>query len=926
MTSVNITENKYKVTVTEGDTDLVTVTAGDTNLVTVTAAGGLEFLQTGTGAVKRTVDSKLKEIVSVEDFGATGNGSTDDTTAIQAALAASKHVVFPEGTYLISNKLDVTLTDAYIEGLGTVEIKQTTYPQNVFFVSGDNCTIKNFKLTGVPTKTLLSTAPADRYFGDTQSSQSSAIYLYIADNLDVIHCNIVNFFAGVFLKGGQNFSYKTGLTGDRMTTTTFELDSSDQQADNFWQGDEINGFGYIRVLSDSAATPVVRVQSYANATNKVTFGTSQNDITLSDGESFSYFITKGRSKNILITGCRFDLVDMGILGNHVENLVIEDSVFETIEQTQQVNVRPHSIYLNGGDNKKVKASGLITYNCPNGDAYKFLATDGLFLSDLDAYNSRGTFSLEGCINVTGNNLTCLLSGDLDPPITTTAITNVSASTIVSTAHGLASGTPVILRGLTNTTGSVTVDGTPINLSNDRVWYVSQTSNLADSFRLTTASDGAASGNFTFGGSDDTGITIFNTFYFTPDLANITDSRNVYLSNLTLTLDEDYDATSLAASRPSIAKIIGNDDLNRGDLGTMTQTSTIVPTDTHIKDVIVDAQGYTGDVRGVIADLIIHKATYGRSGSTITVNNRTYKTDGTIGNPSEHNVKVGDSISFVSTNDGTQATDNTYTVVSVSSDKKSFTITDSVSGTITDAADGTTSCTFTNKSYKVTKSTFENISIVNGASANFNAVRVVHGDNITIRYPSYTKGDVPSTKQVQLNSGCTNTTVVFHPDQTDFTFTNEGGTTNVLLNVAPQAKGTWTPSITGTGGSANTQNIQLGEWTKIGDLVHLTCRVSISAKNATGAVSISGLPFASDTMDASSSAIFSQSGTLSFYENVSFTSVPVILTLANAASAIKVQYSNTANITDVDHAQLTATSRFDFSFTYKADSFTDFTPA
>jgi hypothetical protein len=80
------------------------------------------------------------------------------------------------------------------------------------------------------------------------------------------------------------------------------------------------------------------------------------------------------------------------------------------------------------------------------------------------------------------------------------------------------------------------------------------------------------------------------------------------------------------------------------------------------------------------------------------------------------------------------------------------------------------------------------------------------------------------------------------------------------------------------------------------------------------------------MDASSSAIFSQSGTLGFYENVSFTSVPVILTLANAASAIKVQYSNTGNITDVDHAQLTATSRFDFSFTYKAGSFTDFTPA
>jgi hypothetical protein len=819
MTSVNITENEYKVTVTEGDTDLVTVTA----------AGGLEFLQTGTGAVKRTVDLKLKEIVSVEDFGATGDGSTDDTTAIQAALAASKHVVFPAGTYLISDKLDVTLTDAYIEGLGTVEIKQSTYPQHVFFISGDNCTIKNFKLTGVPTKTELSTALADRYFGEVLRSKSSAIYLYAADDLDVIDCDIEKFINGVYFHGGQDVSYKAAFaTGDRMTTTTFQLDSSDQKADDFWQGDAINGFGYIRILSADGSTKFVRLSDYANGTNLVTFATAQTDITLTGSNTWYYILRKGRSKNILVTGCRFNLIDFGVTGSHVENLVVEDSVFETIEQTQQDNARPHSIYLTGGDNKRVKASGLITYNCRAGDAYKFLAVDGLFLSDLDAFNSRGTFTLEGCINVTGNNLTCLLSGQLDPAIDTAATSDVSENTIGSTAHGLTQGTAVILKGITNTTG----------ISNNIAYYVSETSLTTNAFRLTTSSTGAASGNLSFGGTDDTNLELYNVTYFQSFLGLISASKNLYLSDLTLSIDESFDQTE-ADFRPQIVKILGQADIGRGDLGTMLASATIAPTDINIKDIVVDAFGYTGSTRGVFADV----------------------------------------------NDETSDT-----------------------------------------AFKTTKSIFENISIVNGSSGDFNAVRVVHGDNITIRYPSYTKGDVPSTKQVQLNSGCTNTTVVFHPDQTDFTFTNEGGTTNVLLNVAPQAKGTWTPSITGTGGSANTQNIQLGEWTKIGDLVHLTCRVSISAKNATGAVSISGLPFAADTMDASSSAIFSQSGTLGFYENVSFTSVPVILTLANAASAIKVQYSNTGNITDVDHAQLTATSRFDFSFTYKAGSFTDFTPA
>jgi hypothetical protein len=67
-------------------------------------ASGVYFTQSGSGALARTVDSKLKDVVSVKDFGAVGDGVTFDTAAIKAAIdygiANGKAVYVPSGTYL----------------------------------------------------------------------------------------------------------------------------------------------------------------------------------------------------------------------------------------------------------------------------------------------------------------------------------------------------------------------------------------------------------------------------------------------------------------------------------------------------------------------------------------------------------------------------------------------------------------------------------------------------------------------------------------------------------------------------------------------------------------------------------------------------------------------------------------------------------
>lgn len=72
----------------------------------------ITFVQSGAGAVTRTVQNKLREAISVKDFGAVGNGVADDTAAIQTAMnyvkTSRQSLFFPAGTYLISNTLNYT--------------------------------------------------------------------------------------------------------------------------------------------------------------------------------------------------------------------------------------------------------------------------------------------------------------------------------------------------------------------------------------------------------------------------------------------------------------------------------------------------------------------------------------------------------------------------------------------------------------------------------------------------------------------------------------------------------------------------------------------------------------------------------------------------------------------------------------------------
>jgi hypothetical protein len=60
------------------------------------------FIQSGTGAVARTAQSKLREVVTIKDTGAIGDGATDDTTAVLAANLLNGPLSLTGNTHLFN--------------------------------------------------------------------------------------------------------------------------------------------------------------------------------------------------------------------------------------------------------------------------------------------------------------------------------------------------------------------------------------------------------------------------------------------------------------------------------------------------------------------------------------------------------------------------------------------------------------------------------------------------------------------------------------------------------------------------------------------------------------------------------------------------------------------------------------------------------
>jgi hypothetical protein len=121
----------------------------------------LASAQTNTGAKTfnaNTLLDKGSQIFNVKAYGATGDGSTDDSTNIQSAITAAQSsggvVFFPTGTYILNATLTVSADNVTLQGTGWGTVLKVKNATNIYAITIDNAALRknlvfrDFKIDG----------------------------------------------------------------------------------------------------------------------------------------------------------------------------------------------------------------------------------------------------------------------------------------------------------------------------------------------------------------------------------------------------------------------------------------------------------------------------------------------------------------------------------------------------------------------------------------------------------------------------------------------------------------------------------------------------------------------------------------------------------------------------------------------------------
>lgn len=161
------------------------------------------FTQPGVTAVARTVQARLRDTVSVKDFGAVGDGVTDDTATMQAAIdyavANGRDLFIPDGTYIVNQLVYNSTSYANMPSIYGAGRNQTIIKKKAGSTVGALLTVGAFASTNFMANVTIEGITFD---GLNSSTTTWGVICYNFVRSRIVNCVFKNCYNGVYFQGG----------------------------------------------------------------------------------------------------------------------------------------------------------------------------------------------------------------------------------------------------------------------------------------------------------------------------------------------------------------------------------------------------------------------------------------------------------------------------------------------------------------------------------------------------------------------------------------------------------------------------------------------------------------------------------------------------------------------------------------------------
>ena len=348
---------------------------------------------TSTGSTTgRTLATRFAEVTNVKDYGAVGDGATDDTTAIQAAIDAGNTIVFPSGTYAVSDTITLGSSKVLRGDNATIILLNDINDDGMISLSGNDTLIEDIIFNGdskIPLYGLLKIQEDSQNinvkgctFKNILGETNDVVGVKISStgtDVTISHCHFEN-IKKTTVDGGDavqpcNGIFLSEFSGDNKDAPS-TLVISDSTFEDIQSLDPLVG----DIVNDADA-----IRSYMTGADVAYAGLSLMRISNCGFKNISKSAVKSSDSKVIISNC------------HLNNTDVTDTAYAGFRSNDSIDTQVYNCSVEGDVTNGCVYDGTKVYI----DGFRFMSeieTGNAIQIGNDIDNPRTT-------NVTVNNIT-----------------------------------------------------------------------------------------------------------------------------------------------------------------------------------------------------------------------------------------------------------------------------------------------------------------------------------------------------------------------------------------------------------------------------------------------------------------------------------------------------------------------------------------